>query len=91
MPDDDDTGPTALFQTIYPQDYHLQHILNGIRTDGRHFEDFRSVTLTPTDLSTCLRSFIVKWGQQTLLMGGLRAEVSLCNPNYPKGGAISKL
>ena len=78
----------SVMEAIHPDEYQWQHLVHGIRTDGRQFQELRQpLSITPTALSSCVRAFIVRWGK-ALLMGGIRAEVALSNPNYPQGGAI---
>jgi exosome complex RNA-binding protein Rrp42 (RNase PH superfamily) len=77
----------APVDVIFPRDFHFQHLAHGLRTDGRHFDELRPISISPAALSSCIRSFIVRWGG-ALLMGGIRAEVAACLPHTPDRGAL---
>jgi len=80
---------------LYREDFHLQHLQHGIRTDGRLPEAFRTISYLPTTLSTCTRAFIVRWGD-AMLLGGIRPEVAPLPPikdslkDNSFSGAVSK-
>lgn len=75
------TLDAAAFQKLYPLEYMLRWLAEGLRPDGRTLGKARTLSISLGALSKTQGSALVKLGSTTVLAGGhaCGCHVSLCN------------
>ncbi|CAG8621860.1 9519_t:CDS:2 [Acaulospora morrowiae] len=75
------------FRKIQPQEYLRRFTQKDIRPDGRELKQFRQTTINLGCITTTDGSSMVRIGNTTVICG-IKAEVSVPNPNFPQKGYL---
>jgi len=77
-----DAAPMTTFKKLYPAEYLQRHLEQRVREDGRAFTDGRPASVAVGTLSHARGSALVRWGQSTMVVAGVHAQ--LCKPAYER-------
>ena len=76
------------FRTLQPEQFYRQHLVAGVRPDGRGLLERRPVTVCRGHIGTADGSAVVKAGDTTVVCG-VRAEIARPTSQQPEQGYVT--
>ena len=76
------------FRTLQPEQFYRQHLVAGVRPDGRGLLERRPVTVCRGHIGTADGSAVVKAGDTTVVCG-VRAEIARPTSQQPQHGYVT--
>lgn len=78
----------VLFQRFHPEEYYRSVLADGVRSDGRKFQERRKLLLQQKAVGSAHGSASIRIGQSAAI-AGVRAEVTEATPDVPASGHIA--
>lgn len=79
---------TAIFKTLYPEEFLKRHLDEHVREDGRGLLDQRPASISTSVASNAQGSALVRFGTGTLVMAGVQAHISEPHHERPDEGFL---